>query len=67
MNLESWIFILNKYLVIGKKKKKIRLQEMNVCFVSHFEPLSLRCEMTITPLNRISGCDTKKNKKIKKL
>ena len=48
MSLENCAFTLNKYLVIGKK---IQLQEMKVCVVSHFTPLGLRCEITVMPLD----------------
>ena len=47
MNLKSCAFTLNKCLVIGKK---ILLQERKVYEFSHFEPLGLRCELTVMPL-----------------
>ena len=40
--------------VFGNWKKKIQLQEMKVFVVSHFEPLGLRCEMTLMPLHLVS-------------
>ena len=53
MNLESRAITLNKCLVIGQKSS----YKMKVCVVSHFEPLGLRCEMTVMPLDQVSGHD----------
>ena len=33
------------------------ITKRKVYIFSHFEPLSMRCELTVMPLDRVLGCD----------
>ena len=53
MTLKYDAFTLNRCLVFGTNLVII----MNVGVILHFEPSALRCEITVMPLDWISGRD----------